>query len=329
MVKIWSSAIGLESLALLLLARGEATAATVVAYLLPHAAASGLAALAAWRLLPRPFRAPRRYALLSLFGVNFFVPVLGLAATLTGIVAGHLFPQLLRPRLFVEVARPRFTADTPTERERLRGAAARAHLLNRDAAAGSRVAALLAVGTAAHAGNLLRELLSDPEEELRLLAYGLLDRQEKQITAALARERRLLAEAEALGDRDIVREICGRIGALYWELVYADLAQGETERFALAQALSFTERALRGDAADGARWLLIARIRLRRGELAQADEALQEALAWGCPRARVLPYLAELRFLQRRYEAVRRAMLDLGGRPGSDVLAAMQGYWVA
>ncbi|MCX7902223.1 MAG: hypothetical protein N2483_08055, partial [Burkholderiaceae bacterium] len=221
MVKIWSSAIGLESLALLLLARGEATAATVVAYLLPHAAASGLAALAAWRLLPRPFRAPRRYALLSLFGVNFFVPVLGLAATLTGIVAGHLFPQLLRPRLFVEVARPRFTADTPTERERLRGAAARAHLLNRDAAAGSRVAALLAVGTAAHAGNLLRELLSDPEEELRLLAYGLLDRQEKQITAALARERRLLAEAEALGDRDIVREICGRIGALYWELVYA------------------------------------------------------------------------------------------------------------
>ena len=329
MLKQWSAAVALEAAALALAARGDAGLATVASYLVPHAAASALAAAAAWRLLPRPYRVPRRWALAALFGFNFFVPALGLAATLVGVVAGHLFPQLLKPRLFQEVARPVFSADSPTERERLRGAAASAHLLNRAAPGSSRVAALLAVGASAHCGALLRELLADPEEELRLLAYGMLDRQEKAIAAALARERRLLAEAEAIGEREIAREICGRIGALYWELVYTDLAQGDTARFALEQALTYTERALRDDAGDGAHWLLIGRIRMRRGELDAAEQALRQALAYGYPRVRVLPYLAELRFLQRRYPEVRQAMLELGGRPGSDVLAAMQGYWVA
>lgn len=328
MLKLWSAAVGAETLALALLARGDTSWVALLAVLLPHALASALAAAAAWRALPRPYRSPKRWALAALFSVSFFVPVLGLVATLVGVLAGHFFPQLLQPRLFVAVPRPVFAADTPTEQARLRGAAARAHLLNRAASGTSRVSALLAVGAAPQAGALLRELLVDPDEELRLLSYGLLDRQQKEITAALARERRLAEEAEAIGAREAAREIYGRIGALYWELVYRDLAQGDTARYALEQALSYTERALRDDAGDGAHWLLIGRIQLRRGELAAAERALRLALAWDYPKARVLPHLAEVRFRQRRYDEVRRAMLELGARPGSDVLAAMQGYWV-
>jgi hypothetical protein len=47
------------------------------------------------------------------------------------------------------------------------------------------------------------------------------------------------------------------------------------------------------------------------------------------PRRSVLPYLAQLRFAQRRYDDVRRALLELGGEPGSETLSAMQQYWVA
>jgi hypothetical protein len=330
MPKLWIAALTSESLALLLLAYGDSALAALLGYLPLHATASALTALAAGQLLPRTYRLPRRWVWASLFGFNFFVPVIGLAATLIGVLAGSLFPLLLRPRVFVDVARPAYTADGDEGLRRPRGAAARAQLLNPNAPQGARVEALLAVGGsgAGAIGGLLRDLLADPNEELRLLAYGMLDRREKEISAGLARERRLLATAEEIDDRDTVRTISGRLAQLYWELVYQDLAQGDTARFALEQVLVYAERALRDDAGDGSRWLLIARAQMRRADLRAADNALRQALAYGLPRRSVLPYLAELRFAQRRYADVRKAMLELGGEPGSETLAAMQQYWV-
>jgi tetratricopeptide (TPR) repeat protein len=269
--------------------------------------------------------------LAALFGLNFFVPVIGLVATLVGVAAGSLFPQLLKPRVFNAVPLPQFTVDADEDVRRPRGAAARARLLNRAAPTAARVEALLALGSSGSpsTGGLLRELLADPHDDLRLLAYGMLDSREKEISGALARERRLLATAEEIEDREAAREIYGRLAQLHWELVYQGLVQGDGAQFSLEQAMVYAERALRDDTSDGPRWLLIGRIRLRRGELKQANNALRNAIAWGMPRRAVLPYLAELQFLQGRYEDVRKSMLELGGRPGSDALSAMQQYWVA
>lgn len=330
-VKLWIGAVGAESAGLAWLLLAPAAPAALAGYLPLHALASAAAAVAAGRLLPRPYRQPRRWVWASLFGFNFFVPVIGLAATLIGVAGGHLLPLLLAPRVFGEVPRPQFTAAGDEGVARRRGAAARAQLMNPQAPQASRVEALLAVGAVGTpaTGGLLRELLADANDEVRLLAYGLLDRREKEISAALARNRRLLALAEEIDDRADAREICGRIAQLYWELVYQDLASGDTARYALEQTLVFAERALGDDAGDGARWLLIARAHLRRRDLAAAEHALRQAAACRLPRRSVLPYLAELRFAQRRYDEVRRSLLELGGRPGSETLAAMQQYWVA
>ena len=331
MLKFWLSALSIETLALALLATGGASTAALLAYLPLHAVASVLVALAASLVFPAEYRRPRRWVLATLVGLNFFVPVIGLLATLVGVAAGSLFPQLLKARVFTAVPVPEFTVNAGDEVRRPRGAAARARLLNRAAPTAARVEALIALGAsgAPSTGGLLRELLGDPHDDLRLLAYGMLDAREKEISNSLARERRLLAQAEEIGDREAAREIYGRLAQLYWELVYQGLAQGDGARFALEQALVYAEQALRDDASDGPRWLLIGRIRLRRGELKPANNALRNAIAWGMPRRSVLPYLAELQFQQKRYDDVRKSMLELGGRPGSDTLSAMQQYWVA
>lgn len=331
MHKLWITAVTSETAALLLLAFGPSGMTALLGYLPLHALASATAALAAGQMLPRPYRFPRRWVWASLFGFNFFVPLIGLAATLIGVFAGHLLPQLLQPRVFMNVPRPDYTATGDEGLTRRRGAAARAQLMNPSAPQGARVEALMAVGStgAPSTGALLRGLLADPNDELRLLAYGMLDRREKEISSGLARERKLLESAEEIDDRDAVRVICGRIAQLYWELVYQDLVQGDTAKFAQEQTLIYAERALRDDATDGARWLLIGRVQMRRDDLRAADNALLQALAYGMPRRSVLPYLAQLRFAQRRYDDVRRALLELGGEPGSETLSAMQQYWVA
>ena len=178
-------------------------------------------------------------------------------------------------------------------------------------------------------GVMLREMLTDDADDMRLLAYGLLDRREKSISEQLVRERSVLAAAEEIGDHETARPVHHRIGQLYWELVYQDLVQGDMQRYSLEQALIHTEQALDGSAADGPRWLLIGRIRLKRGELPQARAALDAAIENGMPRRNVLPYLAELRFQQRRYADVRKLMYELGAQPASEQLSALQQFWAA
>jgi tetratricopeptide (TPR) repeat protein len=330
-LKLWLPALTAEASALLLLARGAAARETLIAFFALHAVASALIALALALLFPRPYRRPRRWVWASLFGLNFFVPVIGLVASFIGVVAGALFPQLLKPAVFRRVAAPDYTATRDYDLTRLRGAAVRARLREQSAPAAARAEALLAIGaTAAPASAAaLREMLTDPVDDVRLLAYGLLDRREKSISEQLVRERSVLAAAQEIGDRDAARTVHHRIGQLYWELVYQGLVQGDMQRYALEQALIHTEQALDGSAADGARWLLIGRIRLKRGELRPAQAAFDAALEHGLSSRNVAPYLAELRFLQRRYADVRRLMYGIGAQPASEQLAALQQFWAA
>lgn len=331
MLKLWIPALTAESTALLLVARGTAALETLIAFVALHAAASALIAVAIGLLFPPAYRRPRRWVWASLFGLNFFVPVIGLVVSFVGAIAGTLFPQLLKPTAFRRVAAPEYTATRDYDLTRLRGGALRARLREQSLPTNARVEALLAIGSAAApaSGAVLREMLTDPADDMRLLAYGLLDRREKSISEQLVRERSVLAAAEEIGDRDTARLVHHRIGQLYWELVYQDLVQGDMQRYALEQALIHTEQSLDGSAADGARWLLIGRIRLKRGELQPARAALGAALEHGMPRRNVLPYLAELRFQQRRYADVRKLMYELGAQPASEQLSALQQFWAA
>jgi hypothetical protein len=329
-VALWLAAIAAEVVALALLARGRADAATLAFFLPLHAIGCVLLAITIGMKFPPAYRRPRRYLWALLFGVNFFVPLIGLAASVLGVIGGTLFPNLLKPTAFRRVVEPDFTATRDYDLTRLRGGAVRARLRTQAMPAQARFEALLAIGAnhSPAASAALREMLTDQVDDMRLLAYGLLDRREKEIAEALARERLILEAAQGVGDRDAARPVFGRIGQLYWELVYQELVQGDMATYATEQALIHTEQALRGDSADGPRWLLIARVRMRRGELREADAAFGAALEYGMRRIAVLPYLAELRYRQRRYADVRRLMYELGDQPAA-TLHAMQQYWAA
>ena len=92
MLKLWSSALGLEALALALLTTRQDAWVILSGYLLLHAGASALVALACAQLFPAPYRKPRHLVLALLFGFNFFVPIVGLVILLVAVVAGSLFP---------------------------------------------------------------------------------------------------------------------------------------------------------------------------------------------------------------------------------------------
>lgn len=330
MLKAWLAAFGFESAALALL-NGEPSAARLLAFLGSHAVASAAAAFAVALMFPASLRQPRQYLWALLFGVNFFIPVVGLLTSVVGAVAGTLFPRLLAPDFFRRIGSPEYTPDRTHDPSRMRGGGARARLRDRQLAPTRRVEALMALGSmpTPAAGPLLREVLADPVDDLRLLAYGLLDRREKEISERLLRERAMLSE---LTDPIEQRAAAARVAHLFWELVYQDLVTGDMAMYALEQGRSHALLAVEGrgaGAATAGAWLLLARIELRRGVLGGVEEALQAAQDHGLPRTAIIPYLAELRFLQHRHREIPALMYEIGRQPAAGAFAAVQQFWAA
>lgn len=328
-LKQWGPAVSAETAAVVLIAHGEAALPVLFGFWALHAVASALATAVVAALLPHSYRRPFHWPFITLFGVNFFLPVLGLAISMLGSWSALLPSRLAPARLFRRIATPEYTMQQSYDMTRLSVAATHARLFNAAAPAKARVESLLTASSSSspNSNRLLREMLHDSEDEIRLLAYGLFERREKDIGERLSRERALLAAAEAAGDAPAARQAHHRIAELYWDLVYQSLVQGDMQLYALDQALAHAEQALKGQPADGAIWLLIGRIRLERGEYALARAALEAALANGMPGPRVLPYLAELLFIERRYTEVRALMQALGELPRSERVYALQRFW--
>jgi hypothetical protein len=240
-----------------------------------------------------------------------------------------LFPRLFRREYFRRVAAPEYTPDRTYDLSRMRGGAARARLRDPSLEPAHRVAALMAIAgsTTPATGPLLREMLADPVDDLRLLAYGLLDRREKAISERLIRERALLAD---ITDPIEQRATAARVAQLFWELVYQDLVQGDMANYALEQARRHALLAVEGrgaGAVTASAWLLLAKINLHQRETRGVEQALGAAQSLGLPRRTIVPYLAELRFLEGRYAEIPALMYDLPPQQSSGTLAAVQQYW--
>lgn len=325
--KLSFSAFSLEAAALLLLLRQSQSASVLLAFLALHGAASVLTALAIRLLLPRRYTQPRAWVLAFLFAYNFFMPVLGMGITLLAFMLGIWLPRLSRRHDYASVAPPRFTTHRNQEGTGFRGGQVRAQLGNPQAPLDQRLKALVALqDTPAHAtGALLRKLLSDPADDLRLLAYGILDGKEKQIMQRIQENQRLLDAGQAdEGERHAGHK---RIAELYFELIYQDLVQGDMRRFAGEQVRQHIRDAQRHDAGDAGLWFMLARLELQAADVDAAAHALEQAQRGGFARERLLPYVAELRFLQRRYGDVRQLFGELQATSTLPAVRAMRGYW--
>ncbi|MGN6390267.1 MAG: hypothetical protein ACTHL1_12215, partial [Burkholderiaceae bacterium] len=176
--------------AALLMAR-DTSIALIAAYLLLHGAGSAVGALALSMVLPKRYRTPRRWLLAYLFAFLFFVPVAGAGCAVGGIFISALLPRARRGGPFDTTGVPRFTTHRNHEGTGFRGGQVRAQLGNLNTPVEQRLKALVAVQDtpARTTGKLLRELLADRADDVRLLAYGILDNKEKQIAQRIQENR--------------------------------------------------------------------------------------------------------------------------------------------
>lgn len=293
---------------------------------LAHVAGSLLASLASWSLMPSHYRATRPGVVAYHFLLAFFLPVLGLLLVLALALVARVTGSRRPPHHFQVVRLPVFTAATREPTLNYGIGSIRSRLTNSRLPQDVRLKALLTVQ--AMPGNLstrlLREVLSDPADDLRLTAYGMLDKGEKLLNQTIQENLKLL---DAATDANRRAQVEKQLAMNYWELVYQGFAQGELRSFSLGAAWRHARAAVQllGDDAD--LWVLIGRIAMERRDIEAAAEAFDLAQRQSVRGSRVRPYMAELAFLQRDFATVRKLIGDVARQECGFSTAPLQAFW--
>lgn len=290
--------VGLEAIAVVATLDGMAALAVAV-----HLASCGGIALGLRRRLPRGAAA-------LAFVTAAFLPILG---SLGWIAVASVSPAVSKSPGVELVHTP-----IPGP-EAARVLASRPATLDR-VPASERVAAARGRGDPG-AIALLRRALTDPDEDIRLVAHAVLEAKLRAAYRSLHDGARALAAAPA----ELRATLHRRLAAEHWELARSGLADGEC----LVDALQCARRHAQAAAQQpgGASLaLLVARIELRCANAAEAEAALARAIELGLPPAVASSYLAEAAFLERRFERVRQR-LAAAPPGGSASIERVRRFW--
>ncbi|HMS78418.1 MAG TPA: lipopolysaccharide N-acetylglucosaminyl transferase [Burkholderiaceae bacterium] len=300
-----------------------------------HAGASLVLAALLWRTLPASLRTPPRASIAALVSLNLFVPTLA-AWMRAAVWLGHHVARASDDAPIGRVEAPEFTSTRERDPTGVRAGQIRAQLTSGEAPPSARLSALLSIqdAPARITSDILRQLLTDPFEDIRLLAYGMLDKKEKAVSQRILAEQATLAQAESGEDgadattrAERLHGAHKRLAELQWELVYQKLVQGDLLRFTAREAWRHAHEALAVRADDAGLWYLVGRLGLEADEPEAGRDALERAARLGFPRERLVPWLAEYAFRERRYDEVRALFGALATPPDALRVAAAYAYW--
>lgn len=168
-----------------------------------------------------------------------------------------------------------------------------------------RIKALYGIGKSSPKDSnvLYAKLVSDEMEELRVSAFSLLETQQDYLQKKI---HELLKAKESINSIAHNAYIAKQLALLYWEIVYRNLSLKEFRSFMIDRSFHFATEACKHLTEDTTLSILLAKIYIEKGELSEAWEKLIEALGKDAPPIKITPYLAEISYLNKDYESVKR-----------------------
>lgn len=299
----------------------------LLGFLVMHGFASLCLAVFVSVALPRHLRKPAPAIITLLFGFSFFIPILGLIGQIIGVLVARYLPRVVPELPYTEI--PPIEFEFPPREIRERTKYGQGGLTSRLKDAGvpkeTRFKSLLALqGMPPKIANpLLQDMLGDPADEVRLVAYGILDNQEKNINQHVHDEIENLRSASAPEMQLISLR---RLAELYWELVYGGLVHGDVREHAMSETSRYLDQSMQIAPDDAGLWFLKGKMLLYQRDPA-AEAAFHRAVANGLEESRVLAYLGQIAFERRDYAEVQRIFSSLSETQYAARLRPAVRYW--
>ena len=250
--------------------------------------------------LPKKYQRLPRMVVLFLVALTMFIPMLGAIGVLSIVLMTNYFLARKEETAIQELQESRFAGTGQAEMIQYGSG----DLKSRFAAPALRTEARLdALGKlqgfeTQQITTTVREALQDQADDIRLVAFGILDKKEKAINEKINQELEWFELAVEEYDK---LTHARQLSYAYWELVYKEVVEGDILTYALERATHFNAVVLATQPQDAGMWALKGQIALRSHNSEQAREAFTKALEYGIPETRVVPYLAELAFLRKEF----------------------------
>ena len=302
-----TTALALEAGAISLLTT-DISLVSLLTYLFLHGSASALVAWVAWAFLPAQYQQPAGPAHALLWVFAFLIPALGGMLIFAVLHFALRFPHRVHAKRFVELRMPQFSEvqREATERSDLRAGDARSILKSTALPLETRLRVLVAmqVMQPKAAVPLLLGLLSDPSEDIRLLAYSMMDAWEKDLVQKIQAAQAAYEKAQQGGNPAAIVNALRQLAELHWEQADTGLARGDLQRFALETAGLFCEKVLDLDTSMLGTWQLYTKVLIGLGQLEKATMAIDFVAAY-LPPGVVWSLKGQIAFLRRDFDAVR------------------------
>ncbi|ARU31337.1 hypothetical protein CAP31_06350 [Sulfuriferula sp. AH1] len=324
--KLILAGVSLEGSALAVLTQDIDVPLQLLGFITLHAAASAIIAQLVLLFLPPQYRQPKWTVLGLFFLLAFFVPLLSFITMTAVVLITRFFSKTVIYYPFVNVELPEFTLGSAGIRNSLGEGAIRTRLNNPNLSTEVRVKALLSAHamSARYSVPMLKELLGDEADDLRLLAYGMLDNREKTLNALI---HELLIKLETCHQSNLCQLYQKQLAELYWAFAYEHLAEGDMLTYMLTQAEHYTRAALEIKS-DGDLWVLLAQILIKQQKNQEAEAAFDQAIRLGMPVTRIQPYLAELAYQRHDYQAMRKHLQLIPFNNQIPQISNIQRFWL-
>ncbi|EDM48629.1 HEAT repeat domain-containing protein [Marinobacter algicola] len=276
----------------------------LAAYLIAHAMACALLTLILLPLMPSRYRGQPITTGVFLFTLQFAIPFIGSVGLVLGMLLALYLPRSSRDIPWQEVDIPELPFQPiDMDLQVVYSQGGLRQVLREASSIDKRLKALMATRQMndREAIEILREALKDPSDDVRLLAYSMLEQKEKTLAQRAGALQQSLQSADDLNSVSLQR----RLAQVWWEMAYLGLAQGGLRQYYLDSAGKLLRRlvARRSQHND---WRLLGRVELALGNIDNAEEAFRSALAGGSSPELIMPYLGEVAYLRRDFDQVRQ-----------------------
>jgi tetratricopeptide (TPR) repeat protein len=320
-------ALGLETAALWLILDHSLYERNLMAAGFCHFTASAVAGYIFPRIIIPDQYESQRATGVFFFALVFYLPVLGLMGLVLGIplIAGWSSKRSQNSDSSVRVNKIR---DLPSEVAATHGHPVNSHGLHdlyqsRDPS--KRLQAVYATLKLEDrdAIPLLRVALGDATDDIRLLAYALLDRKEYRLSKRIEQAKRDIEKQEDSGKKQLYRQVAND----YWELAHLGLVQGEAKNYVLGMAYKYIELGLVYSPEDSGLLFQYAQILLRLGKYQEALQEFKKAEMLGIEFICLQTYYAEIAFYTRRYFEVKQLMTAIELPAAYPLLTTAARFW--
>jgi hypothetical protein len=324
-IVLFISALGLEIVSMLMITKDYVQQSDLLTDLFLHLSACAVATLLLPKFLTSSTLTFSPLNLLFFFSIAFYMPVLGMLGLALAVVPG-LRAIKTDTELSINFNKIREFSTVPVDRSLHfeYGVVSLENLLHSQNP-NKRMNAVYATLKLddKNAIPLLRTALRDPVDDIRLLAYALIDRKEQRISERIELNRQSLENHEANNTRYLYKSIIKD----YWELAHLGLVEGETLNYVLNKTCGYLENALQLYPMDRGLHLQYAKLLLRLKKPQGAYDEFKMAEALGVGKKPLLLYYAEIDFLQHRYGEVKRYMREIDLVSARPQIHAATRFW--